>query len=60
MSTSHIFYIPVLILVGFFAGFFVGQRALEQEQKRARRKRARSSASPTQPDHASSSDEPGA
>ncbi len=41
MTSSHIFYIPVLILVGFFAGFFIGRRAAEVEAAEAKRKRAR-------------------
>lgn len=35
MSTAHIFYIPVLILVGGFAGYFIGRwRAEEDERER--------------------------
>ncbi len=31
MTGAHLFYIPVLILVGFFAGFFAGKRAAERK-----------------------------
>lgn len=31
ISTAHIFYIPVLILVGAFAGYYVGRAAAERE-----------------------------
>ena len=43
MSSAHIFYIPVLILIGFFAGFFSGRRAAEQDlaaQQRRQKRRA--------------------
>lgn len=42
ISTAHIFYIPVLVLVGAFAGYYVGRMTAEKEQadreRRARRK----------------------
>lgn len=41
MNTAHIFYIPILLMVGFFMGFFSGRRAAESEQAEAQRKRAR-------------------
>jgi lipopolysaccharide biosynthesis regulator YciM len=31
MSSAHLFYIPILIAVGFFAGFFAGRRVAEQD-----------------------------
>jgi len=40
VSTAHIFYVPVLILVGVFAGYFIGRHAAEEEE-RERRKKAR-------------------
>ena len=42
ISTAHIFYIPVLVLVGLFAGYYLGRVSAEKEQaersKRAARK----------------------
>ncbi len=44
ISTAHLFYIPVLVLVGAFAGYYVGRAAADKEArekaKAARRKRA--------------------
>ena len=31
MSTAHFFYLPVLILVGVFAGFYLGKQSAEDE-----------------------------
>ena len=44
MSTAHIFYIPVLILIGVFAGYFVGRQAAENEQKERLLRRKRQAA----------------
>ena len=44
MSSAHIFYIPILILVGALAGYFLGRRAAEQEVLEARRREARKQA----------------
>jgi len=42
VSTAHIFYIPVILLVGIFAGYYIGRWAAEQDEleriKRAKRK----------------------
>lgn len=43
MSTAHIFYIPVILLVGIFGGYYIGRWAAEQDEleriKRAKRKK---------------------
>jgi hypothetical protein len=31
MSSAHLFYIPILVAVGFFAGLFAGRRIAEQD-----------------------------
>ena len=31
MSTAHFFYLPVLVLVGVFAGFYLGKQSAEDE-----------------------------
>jgi hypothetical protein len=31
MSSAHLFYVPILLAVGFFAGFFAGRRVAEQD-----------------------------
>ena len=31
ISTAHIFYIPVLVLVGIFAGYYIGRAAADRE-----------------------------
>ena len=42
MSSAHIFYIPVILLVGVFAGYFIGKAAAEKEaSERARRLKRR-------------------
>lgn len=41
MTTAHLFYVPIIFFVGLFAGYFLGRRALEEEQKQRRKKRAR-------------------
>ena len=38
MSSAHIFYIPILIAMGFIGGFFAGKRAAEQEALEAQRR----------------------
>ena len=44
MSSAHVFYIPLLILVGLCLGYFLGRRAADQEarelDRRARRREA--------------------
>ena len=45
MTTGHIFFIPMILLVGFVLGLVVGRKsveaALEDEARIARRRRAR-------------------
>ncbi len=45
MSSAHIFYLPIMIMIGFFAGYFFGVRSAEAETaekcKHASRKQAR-------------------
>lgn len=41
MTSAHIFYIPVILLVGLMAGFFLGQRATEKKLEKRRKKRKR-------------------
>lgn len=41
MTGAHLFYIPILLLVGFFGGFFAGKRASEQERVQAIRREKR-------------------
>jgi hypothetical protein len=37
LSTAHIFYIPVILLVGIFAGYYIGRWAADRErEERAR------------------------
>ena len=38
MSSAHIFYIPVIFMVGLLAGYFVGRRAAEAEQREEQRR----------------------
>ena len=38
MSSAHVFYLPVMILIGFFAGFFAGRRAAEADEAAARKR----------------------
>ena len=44
MSSAHVFYLPIMIAVGFMAGYFVGRLSAKQEaieaQKRAKRRQA--------------------
>ncbi|MFB6265231.1 MAG: hypothetical protein ABEL76_16655 [Bradymonadaceae bacterium] len=46
MSSAHVFYIPVIFLVGLLAGYFAGRRAAEVdlEEKRRRYRRRRNAA----------------
>lgn len=44
MTTAHLFYIPVLILVGVFAGYFIGRHAAEEDERKRRKKRKRRAA----------------
>lgn len=44
MSSAHIFYIPIILFVGIFAGFFLGRRAAEAELEERRRKLKRQKA----------------
>ncbi len=44
MSSAHIFYIPIILLVGVFAGFFLGRRAVEAENEARLRRRRRQQA----------------
>jgi len=44
MSTAHIFYIPVILLVGIFAGYFLGRNAAERQARHAARRRRRKEA----------------
>lgn len=41
MTAAHIFYIPVILMVGLLAGYFLGQRAAEEELVQRRKKLAR-------------------
>ena len=67
MSSAHIFYIPIILLVGIFAGFFLGRRAVEAENEARLRRRKRqqaareqqSSSSTAREDLVSESNEPG-
>lgn len=44
MSSAHIFYIPVIFVVGLLAGYFMGRNAAEAERaeqrKRLKRRKA--------------------
>lgn len=41
ISTAHIFYIPVLVLVGVFAGYYLGRGAADKERAEAARRATR-------------------
>lgn len=41
ISTAHIFYIPVLILVGMFAGYYLGRAAADNERAEQKRREQR-------------------
>lgn len=41
ISTAHIFYIPVLVLVGVFAGYYLGRAAADKEREEASRRAQR-------------------
>ena len=41
MSSAHIFYIPIILFVGVFAGFFLGRRAAENEARELKKRRER-------------------
>ena len=44
MSTAHIFYLPIIFVVGLFAGYFIGrvqaEKDLAERRKKARRRAA--------------------
>lgn len=44
ISTAHIFYIPVILLVGIFAGYYIGRATADREaaerRKSAKRRQA--------------------
>lgn len=44
ISTAHIFYIPVILLVGIFAGYYIGRATADKEvderRKAAKRRQA--------------------
>lgn len=44
MSTAHIFYLPIIFVVGLLAGYFIGRvqadKELAERRKRARRRAA--------------------
>jgi uncharacterized protein YneF (UPF0154 family) len=55
MSSAHVFYIPIILFVGVFAGFFLGRRAAENEarelkKRRKRRQKIRDHAAQNKPD----------
>ncbi|MEZ4458924.1 MAG: hypothetical protein R3E66_04205 [bacterium] len=37
MSSAHIFYIPVFLLIGMFAGYFLGRWRADEEEREKRR-----------------------
>ncbi len=41
MTAAHIFYVPVILMIGLLAGYFLGQRAAEERLKERRKKLAR-------------------
>jgi len=41
MTSSHIFYIPLMILVGAVMGFVMGRRSLAAEQEHAKAREER-------------------
>lgn len=41
ISTAHIFYIPVLVLVGVFAGYYIGRASAEKEREEQARRAQR-------------------
>lgn len=41
MTSSHVFFIPAMLVVGAIAGYVVGRRMLLQELEEARRAEAR-------------------
>lgn len=53
MSTAHIFYIPVILVVGIFAGYYIGRWQAEQDEleriKRAKRKQKLQQKDPSPP-----------
>lgn len=61
MSSAHVFYIPILIAMGFIGGFFAGRRAAEQEavdaQKRLQRQKKVSALRKAQADDEPTGDE---
>lgn len=44
MSSAHVFYLPIMIAVGFMVGYFAGRLSAKQEaleaRKRAKRREA--------------------
>lgn len=44
MSTAHIFYIPVLVLVGVFGGYFIGRWRAEEDERERRKAQKRAAA----------------
>jgi len=60
VSTAHIFYIPILVLVGVFAGYFIGRHMAEVEEfekrKKARRRAALENRAPNAPADESSTE----
>ncbi|MFZ4578700.1 MAG: hypothetical protein ACOYOB_09940 [Myxococcota bacterium] len=52
MTTAHLFYIPLVILLGTALGYFIGRKLLlaeQEEQRRLAERRARRQASDTPP-----------
>ena len=41
MTTAHLFYIPIILLAGVLAGFFLGRRAADESVRERRKKLAR-------------------
>lgn len=44
MTSAHIFYIPIVLFVGMFGGFFMGRRAAESEARELKKRRQRRAA----------------
>ncbi len=44
MTSSHVFFIPAMLVVGAIFGYVMGRRMLLQEQEEARRAEARRAA----------------
>ncbi len=41
MSTAHIFYLPIFLLIGGFAGYFIGRWRAEEDLREHRRAQQR-------------------